>query len=50
MEHVAVNHIFPDWHIWNQFVSDVYSTALALDGLESSHPVEVPVHQPEEVS
>lgn len=44
------------YHIWfecfslqTQFVSDTYLEALELDGLENSHPIEVPVGHPSEV-
>jgi hypothetical protein len=31
MEHIAVDHIFPEWDIWVQFCDTVYSLALSLD-------------------
>ena len=40
MEHVAIDHIFPEWNIWLQFCESVYSLALSLDASAGTHPVE----------
>lgn len=40
---LAVDNQFPEWDIWTKFGSDYYSTALSLDSLANSHPVEVDV-------
>jgi len=40
----AVDHLFPEWKVWTQFISDYINTAQSLDGLESSHPIEVEVN------
>ncbi len=40
---LAIDHLHPDWNIWPQFVTDGMQTAFSLDGLRSSHPIEVPV-------
>ena len=45
----AVDNLFPDWRMWTQFVNDDTVHALGLDGLASSHPIEVEVKSPEEV-
>ncbi len=44
------NALFPEWDILTQFVSGEYASALALDGLRSSHPIEVAVEHPDEIS
>lgn len=49
IEFLAVDKIFPDWHIWTQFVSLNHSDALSLDGLKNTHPIEVEVHHPSEI-
>lgn len=46
----AMDALFPEWDIWTQFVSDAYANALSLDGLRSSHPIEVEVGHPDEIS
>ena len=44
-----MDHLFPEYDIWTQFVSNTYIRALELDGLKNSHPIEVPVGHPSEV-
>jgi aminopeptidase 2 len=39
--HTAVNHMFPEWRIWDRFVGEELERALDLDSLRSSHPIEV---------
>ncbi|MBI2474501.1 MAG: M1 family metallopeptidase, partial [Candidatus Taylorbacteria bacterium] len=50
IEYLAVDHIFPEWEIWKQFVAADLSAALRLDGLQTTHPIEVPVNHPHEIS
>lgn len=50
MEYVAVDELFPEWHIWTQFVYQDHGAALALDGLKNTHAIEVPVNHPAEIS
>ncbi len=50
IEYLAVDHLFPEWQIWTQFVYSDLSRALDLDGLESTHPIEVEVKDPNEIS
>lgn len=49
MEYLAVDHLFPDWQVWTQFCVDEQQQALKLDALEHTHPIEVPVHHPDEI-
>lgn len=49
MEHVAVDAIFPEWKIWDHFVFTDHARALALDGLASTHAIEIPVRHPREI-
>lgn len=49
MQYFAVDHIFPKWNIWEQFMSDAFASALALDGLRSTHPVEITINHPSEI-
>lgn len=50
IEYLAVDHIFPNWKIWNQFIVADHNVALALDGLETSHPIEIEVNHPNEIN
>jgi len=49
VENLCVAHLFPEYDIWTQFVSDIYIRALELDSLKNSHPIEVPVGHPSEI-
>lgn len=50
IEYLAVDHIFPEWDMWTEFVSHDLGQALSLDSLRHTHPIEVEVHHPEEIS
>ncbi|ELR17053.1 APM1 (AMINOPEPTIDASE M1), putative [Acanthamoeba castellanii str. Neff] len=50
VEHLSVNHLFPEWDIWTQFVTDVRGSATSLDAMRSSHAIEVDVHHPAEIN
>ena len=50
MANFVLDKLFPDWDIWTQFLSDDYASALSLDGLRSSHAIEIPVGHPNEIS
>lgn len=50
MEYEAVDRIFPDWKIWNLFVSTDYMAGLRLNSLENSHPVHCPISDENQVS
>ena len=49
IEHLAVNHIFPEWHIWTQFTVDETMPALKLDALDNTHPIEAVIKHPDEI-
>ncbi|XP_075033123.1 puromycin-sensitive aminopeptidase [Mixophyes fleayi] len=49
IEYLCVDHCFPEYDIWTQFVSADYTRAQELDALENSHPIEVDVGHPSEV-
>ncbi|KAJ9617224.1 hypothetical protein H2200_000945 [Cladophialophora chaetospira] len=46
---LAVDHLHPEWEVWSQFVAESVQTALELDSLRASHPIEVPVRNALEV-
>lgn len=50
IEYLAVDHLFPQWDIWTQFLFEDQGMALRLDGLKNTHPIEVEVHHPKEIS
>lgn len=45
----AGNTFFPEWKIWQSFITESLAGALSLDSLRSSHPIEVPVKRADEV-
>lgn len=50
IEYLAIDHIFPDWDVWTQFVATETGVAYQLDSLENTHPIEVAVGNPAEIS
>lgn len=50
MSWYSCNEFYPEWKVWETFVIDTLQSALSLDGLRSSHPVEVPVHRAEDIN
>lgn len=38
---LAVDHLYPDYMVWTQFVTEAVQTAQQLDSLRASHPIEV---------
>nr|XP_058942457.1 puromycin-sensitive aminopeptidase-like [Pocillopora verrucosa] len=49
IEYLLVDHCFPEFDVWTQFVSTDFASALKLDALNNSHPIEVPVQHPGEI-
>ncbi len=49
IEYLAVDKLFPKWDIWTQFSNNDLGVALRLDALKSTHPIEIPVHHPDEI-
>ena len=50
IEYLAIDEIFPEWDIWTQFVATEMGTAYSLDALKNTHPIEVSVGHPAEIS
>lgn len=38
---LAVDHLYPEFEVWCQFVTEAVQTAQQLDSLRASHPIEV---------
>lgn len=49
MEYLAVDAIFPEWDIWNQFVNSEQASALKRDILPTIQPVRTGVSHPDEI-
>ncbi|KAI6230360.1 Aminopeptidase [Aphelenchoides fujianensis] len=50
MSYVAVGDLYPQLNVWTSFLSDEMIGAFAMDSLRSSHPIEVPINDPSELS
>jgi len=46
---LATDHLYPEWKIFTSFVYDELQSALNLDSLRSSHPVQVEINKATEV-
>jgi len=44
-----VDKFYPEWKLWDQFLEDAMNTAMGLDALHSSHPIDVKVREPSEI-
>ncbi len=47
--YLAIDRISPNWNIWQEFTIGTLSTALKLDSLQNTHPIEVEVYNPSEI-
>lgn len=49
MSYLAVDHLFPKWQVWTQFIADEQSLGMRLDALENTHPIQVEINHPDEI-
>lgn len=49
VEFLCVNHLYPEYDIWTQFVTDTYIPALELDALKNTHSIQIPINHPSEI-
>ena len=49
MSYLAVDHLFPEWKVWVQFIVDEQGIALKQDSLEFTHPIENKINNPDEI-
>ncbi len=50
MEYVATDALFPDWHIWNDFVTQEGLSALRRDAIAGVQAVRTEVRHPDEIA
>lgn len=50
MSWYSCDKFFPEWKVWEGYVTDTLQHALGLDSLRSSHPVEVAVKRADEIN
>ena len=41
IEYLSVDRVHPEYNIWTNFLANEYVSALTLDSLANSHPIEV---------
>ncbi|KAI4227779.1 MAG: hypothetical protein L6R36_002132 [Xanthoria steineri] len=46
---LVIDHLYPEFEVWSQFVTEAVQTAQQLDSLRASHPIEVPVKDAMEI-
>ncbi len=50
IQFLAVDHVYPEYDIWTQFLSDTLATCMIPDALYNSHPIEMPIKKPTEIN
>lgn len=50
MSWYSCNVFYPEWKVWQTYVTDNLQGALGLDSLRSSHPIEVPIQRADEIN
>jgi tricorn protease interacting factor F2/3 len=49
MAYKVVNSLHPDWKVWEDFMRNETTGAMARDCLKNTHPIQVPVKSPDEI-
>mgnify|MGYP001566580248 CR=1 FL=1 len=49
MAYKALNHYFPEWRVWEDFISSETAEAFSADSLKTTHSIEVEVKSPNEI-
>lgn len=49
MAYKAVDHLFPEWKMWEDFIGEETESAFTDDSIRSTHPIEVDVKNPNEI-
>jgi len=50
MSWFSCNKFFPEWRVWESYVTDNLQQALRLDALRSSHPIQAEVYRADEIN
>lgn len=50
MEYVGSDNFNPSWKMMDQFILETTQVALGSDSLSDSHPISVPVHDPDDIN
>jgi aminopeptidase N len=49
MSYLPMDHFYPEWQVWTQFTVDEQQLAFRYDSLANTHPIQVPINDPEEI-
>lgn len=49
IEYLRTDHVHPDWKMFDQFTQELFD-AFEFDGVKSSHPIYVPVENPDQIN
>ena len=49
-QYLCINAIYPEFEVFNDFCLETFVPALGMDGLQNTHPVEVPLKDASEIS
>ncbi|HTH72072.1 MAG TPA: M1 family metallopeptidase [Candidatus Pristimantibacillus sp.] len=49
MAYLPMDHYFPEWEVWTEMVVDQQQQAFKLDALTNTHPIQVPINNPDEI-
>lgn len=49
MQTLSADALYPEWKLWDQYITDDLDRCRSLDGLRSSHPVQVAIPKAEDV-
>lgn len=49
MSYLAIDRLFPEWNVWEDFIVSEQSQALKLDALANTHPIQVTINHPDEI-
>ena len=44
-----VDELYPEWDVWDEFIEETMAAAMRLDGLASTHPIDVEVESPSQI-
>lgn len=50
MAYLPMDRFYPEWQVWTQMVVDQQQMAFKFDALANTHPIQVPINDPEEIS
>lgn len=49
MAYKAVDHFWPEWHVWTDYLTETIFEGMGLDGLRSSHPIKAHINDVAEI-